>query len=178
MRAPNGVRMQRRRGRATDDDDPQQDAGRNAGRPGVAEPDDQRVLGRDGAAAGDDDQQTLQERRHGQRHDHRMDAQQRDAEPVDEADAVGERQDARGWRSTPGRIRRPGDSSGRPMALTVTMAADRQVDAAGDDHEGLADRDEADDGGELDEVAQMADRRRSRAKRSWRTIQTATTIAR
>ena len=45
---------------------------------------------------------------------------------------------------------------------------DRQVDAAGDDDEGLAGRDEADDGGELDQVAQMADRRRSRASRSWR----------
>ena len=54
-------------------------AGMPAG-PRVAEPGDQRVLRGDGAAAGDDDQQALQERRHGERHDHRMDAQQRDAE--------------------------------------------------------------------------------------------------
>ena len=49
------------------------------------------------------------------------------------------------------------DRSGKATGADRDDGGDRQIDAAGDDDEGLSGRDEADDGSELDEVAQMAE---------------------
>ena len=92
MRAPSGVAC-RTTSAIAGHDQPEEDAGRNAERPRIAEPGESGFCAEIGAAAGDEDEQALQEGRHGQRHDHRMDAQKRDAEAVDEADAGGDGED-------------------------------------------------------------------------------------
>ena len=95
----------------------------------------------------------MQDRRHGQGHDQRRQTQIADAEAVHRSDSGGDEKRERDG-SEPGgvsveshqRQNDGGDGDDR---------ADREIDPAADHRDGLADSDQADHRGELDDVAQM-----------------------
>ena len=85
--------------------------------------------GRDGAAAGDQEQGALQDRSGRKRDDQRMDAQQHDADAVDHADAGGDRQHGTDA-DQPKRIPARGDQRQQTAANVMPLAIDRSIPAA------------------------------------------------
>ena len=106
-----------------------------------------------GAPAGNENEEPLQDRRHGQGHDQRREAQIADAEPVHCADSGSDDERERDGAEARGvgveRHQRQDDGG------DCDDRADRKVDTAADHSNGLADADEADHRGEFDDIAQM-----------------------
>ena len=109
---------------------------------------------RDGAPTGDEDEQPLQNRRHGQGHDQRRQTQIADAKAVHRSDrGGGEKREGDGAEARRVAVERHQRQNDR---RDCDDRGDREIDAPADHRDGLANSDEPDHRRELDDVAQVS----------------------